>query len=82
MRQASWMGRSFYHQLPMQPLRKGEIETLVYDLLGGDATLSSLSPRIVDRAEGNPFFTEEVVRALVESGKLEGERGAYRAAET
>ena len=27
---------------------------------------------------GNPFFLEETVRTLVETGALEGERGAYR----
>ena len=29
---------------------------------------------------GNPFFVEELIRELVESGGLEGERGAFRAA--
>ena len=29
---------------------------------------------------GNPFFVEELIRDLVESGRLEGERGALRAA--
>ena len=29
---------------------------------------------------GNPFFIEEIVRELAESGHLEGERGAYRLA--
>ena len=27
---------------------------------------------------GNPFFLEETVRTLVETGALAGERGAYR----
>jgi tetratricopeptide (TPR) repeat protein len=33
---------------------------------------------LIRRTEGNPFFLEESVRALVETGALEGERGAYR----
>ena len=32
------------------------------------------------RTEGNPFFLEESVRTLIETGMLVGERGAYRLA--
>jgi tetratricopeptide (TPR) repeat protein len=34
---------------------------------------------LVERTEGNPFFLEESVRTLVETGALIGERGRYRA---
>ncbi len=34
----------------------------------------------VERTEGNPFFLEESVRTLVETGVLGGERGTYRLA--
>ena len=36
------------------------------------------SELIHERTQGNPFFIEEIVRELVETGHLEGERGAYR----
>jgi hypothetical protein len=36
-----------------------------------------LGARIVDRAAGNPFFAEEMVRDLAERGVLDGNRGAY-----
>src|SRR5262249_10936421 len=48
------------------------------DLLGGDPALGSLSDRIRERAGGNPFFLEEVVLSLHESGVLAGSRGSYR----
>ena len=35
---------------------------------------------LIARTEGNPFFLEESVRTLVETGALTGERGAYRLA--
>ena len=35
---------------------------------------------LIERTEGNPFFLEESVRTLVETGALVGERGAYRRA--
>ena len=45
-------------------------------LLGPDAGLGPLTQMLVKR--GNPFFLEETVRTLVETGALAGERGAYR----
>jgi len=36
--------------------------------------------RLVDWADGNPFFLEESVHSLEETGVLEGPRGAFRAA--
>jgi predicted ATPase len=47
-------------------------------VLGGDAATGPLKRLLVERAEGNPFFLEESVRALVETGVLAGERGACR----
>jgi predicted ATPase len=36
---------------------------------------------LIERTEGNPFFLEESVRTLVETGVLVGEPGAYRLAQ-
>ena len=38
---------------------------------------AGLATHIAERAAGNPFFTEEIVRDLLERGILEGRRGAY-----
>ena len=40
--------------------------------------MQSLKRLLIERTEGNPFFLEENVRTLVETGALVGERGAYR----
>ena len=37
--------------------------------------MASLKSRIVDRAAGNPFFAEELVRTLIEHGALTGDPG-------
>jgi tetratricopeptide (TPR) repeat protein len=47
-------------------------------LLGDDPSLAPLKQFLIARTEGNPFFLEESVRALVETGVLVGEHGAYR----
>jgi class 3 adenylate cyclase/tetratricopeptide (TPR) repeat protein len=75
---ASWMQRSYYEQLPLQPLGPEEIRELFADLLGTDSSLRHLTEAILERTAGNPFFIEEVVQSLVEMGALIGTKGAYR----
>ena len=53
---------------------------MLHALLGEDGTLEPLKRVLVTRTEGNPFFLEESVRTLVETGVLLGERGSYRLA--
>jgi class 3 adenylate cyclase/tetratricopeptide (TPR) repeat protein len=76
--QAPWMGKSYYHQLPLAPLGPDAIRELVDALLGQDPSTTGLADMIHARTGGNPFFTEEVVQNLIESGKLKGSKGAYR----
>ena len=75
---SDWMQRSQYRQVPLLPLGPEAITELLAELLGSDETLEGLPELIRDRTGGNPFFIEEVVLSLVESGHLKGERGAYR----
>jgi adenylate cyclase len=76
--QAPWMRKSFYQQLPLVPLGPEAIEELLHHLLGRDPSTAELVDLVRERTGGNPFFVEEAVRSLAESGHLEGTRGAYR----
>ncbi|HEX9968271.1 MAG TPA: adenylate/guanylate cyclase domain-containing protein [Solirubrobacterales bacterium] len=67
-----------YSQVLLEPLGAGDTRELLSDLAGEDPSLDGLAELIHERTAGNPFFIEEIVRALVEAGNLEGERGAYR----
>jgi class 3 adenylate cyclase/tetratricopeptide (TPR) repeat protein len=75
-----WRNRPNYHQLRVDPLASGSLEDLLQALLGSDPSLTTLKSFLVDRASGNPFFVEEIVRSLVDTGVLEGTRGGYRLA--
>jgi class 3 adenylate cyclase len=75
---ADWMQKSWYRQIPLTPLGRDAIAELLADLLGNDPSLAPLATRVHARTAGNPFFTEEVAQTLIESGNLEGSRGAYR----
>jgi class 3 adenylate cyclase/tetratricopeptide (TPR) repeat protein len=72
-----WGGKSYYTQLRIDPLGTASAAELLEGLLGGSRSLDPLKRLLLDRTEGNPFFLEESVRTLVESGVLVGERGAF-----
>jgi adenylate cyclase len=76
--QASWMQNPPYRRLSLLPLPPEAIRDLLDDLLGRDSTLAGLADQIHLRTGGNAFFTEEVVRSLIEAGALAGTRGRYR----
>jgi class 3 adenylate cyclase/tetratricopeptide (TPR) repeat protein len=73
-----WGGKTYYRQLQINPLAPESAEALLDALLGNDTALAPLKRLMIERTEGNPFFVEESVRSLVETGVLAGERGAYR----
>jgi class 3 adenylate cyclase/tetratricopeptide (TPR) repeat protein len=78
--QHAWGSRTYYTQLRLDPLATEGAEQLLAVLLGSNAGLEPLTRVLIARTEGNPFFLEESVRTLVETGALAGERGAYRLA--
>jgi class 3 adenylate cyclase len=73
-----WARKTYYRSLRLDPLPPEGAEALLLNVLGDDPGLGSLKRLLIERTEGNPFFLEESVRTLVESGALAGERGAYR----
>jgi len=77
---AEWMARPTYQQLPLHPLGTEAIDELLASLLGRDPSLARLPALIRERTGGNPFFVEEIVQSLVESGSLVGQPRAHRLA--
>src|SRR5271166_2797341 len=63
--------------IALAPLSDSETAALVTELLGSDSSVGGLATMIVERAAGNPFFVEEMVRELAERGVLRGNRSAY-----
>ena len=61
----------------LAPLSDSETAALVTELVGPDPSVGGLATKIVERAAGNPFFAEEMVRELAERGVLRGNRSAY-----
>ena len=76
----AWSGSPIYETIDLQPLDRDATAQLLCDIIGCDPSLDGIDEPIHERTGGNPFFIEEIVRELDESGYLEGERGTYRLA--
>ena len=63
--------------IALAPLDDSQTSALTTELLGSHPSVAGLVVDITERAAGNPFFTEELVRDLADRGVLTGERGAY-----
>ena len=78
--QHAWGSKTYYIQLRLDPLSPDDARALLDRLLGRDETTTGLKTVLIEHTEGNPFFLEESVRTLVETGVLDGDRGAFRLA--
>ena len=75
---AEWMTAPHYRELVLGELDDPASGALVRELMGAARDLDQLRTQIVARCAGNPFFAEELVRWLAETGVLEGRLGQYR----
>jgi class 3 adenylate cyclase/tetratricopeptide (TPR) repeat protein len=79
--QHGWGSKTFYTQVRLDPLPPARADELLQALLGTDPSLAALTPLLIARTEGNPFFLEESVQTLVEAQVLVGARGGYHLAQ-
>ncbi len=63
--------------IALAPLSDSETAALVSELLGSDPSVGGMITMITEKAAGNPFFAEEMVRDLAERGVLRGNSSAY-----
>jgi class 3 adenylate cyclase len=63
--------------IALVPLSNTETTALVTDLLGADPSTTQIAALVAERAAGNPFFAEEIVRDLVERGVLHASGSGY-----
>jgi class 3 adenylate cyclase/tetratricopeptide (TPR) repeat protein len=73
----TWGTKTYYAQVHVDPLPASGSHTVLDALLGAAPGLAPLKRLLASRTDGNPFFLEESVRHLVDTGVLRGERGAY-----
>lgn len=69
-------------EIRLEPLGADDARVLVAHLLEIEDLPESLRSLVLDKAEGNPFFVEEVVRMLIEREAIERREGHWIANET
>jgi class 3 adenylate cyclase/tetratricopeptide (TPR) repeat protein len=67
-------------RIELEPLSRDDSRALVEEIMQRiDRVPATLVDVVVDRAEGNPFFVEELVKVLIEGGVIETpDDGAWR----
>ncbi|WP_166304957.1 adenylate/guanylate cyclase domain-containing protein [Bradyrhizobium sp. 2S1] len=74
---APWQEGPGFHEIRLDELRDEDVSALISDMIGDHPSTAAISDRIVERSGGNPFFAEELVRSLIDSGDLTGRPGEY-----
>jgi predicted ATPase/class 3 adenylate cyclase len=71
-RRPSWgEGQEFHARIALNPLSRLDSRRLVRELLKKvDKVPPELRDLIIDRAEGNPYYMEELVRTLIDDGVI------------
>lgn len=67
-----------YQEILLAPLSPTESAQLVRNLLPIEAYIPGLRERLLLKAEGNPFFLEEIIRALIDLGVFVRDRDTGR----
>ena len=81
-RRPSWGGgRRSASSIALEPLAPGDADEMVRLLLHVDGLPDHTHDQILQRAEGNPFFLEEILRRLIDERLIVHESGRWRAAQ-
>jgi class 3 adenylate cyclase len=75
-----WGGRGNATMLRLEALSEENAEQMLVALVGGDAP-AGVKRTVLERAEGNPFFIEELLATLIDWGVFRREDGIWRASE-
>ncbi len=68
-----------YHSVSLEPLHEEQTDVLLSNLLGVKDLPKNVRDMIVERADGNPFFIEELIRSLIETKQIVRENSHWRA---
>ena len=68
-----------FYSIDLTPLQVDQTETLLNNLLGINDVPNSIRDLIINKAEGNPFFVEEMIRSLIETKQIIHENGHWKA---
>jgi predicted ATPase len=73
----AWADYTYFHQVAITPLAAADTESMIQALLQPYGAAAVLQTWLYGRMGGNPFFVEELVRALKTHGLLTLQEGVY-----
>jgi predicted ATPase/class 3 adenylate cyclase len=71
--------RERYHAIELEPLHAEQTDMLLKNLLGMKDFPKNVRDLIVEKADGNPFFVEELIRSLIETKQIIRENSHWKA---
>jgi len=77
-----WSDKSYYTHITLNPLTEDESAALAKVLLDVENFTIALRSLILDRAEGNPLYVEEIIHWLLEIGAIARSETGYVVSET
>lgn len=69
-----WGNKSYYRQINLTPLSPAEARRILDALLGVEVS-DEVAEVLIERANGNPYFLDELTRSLEESGAIDRRTG-------
>jgi DNA-binding NtrC family response regulator/tetratricopeptide (TPR) repeat protein len=73
-----WLDKSYATQLTLSPLSPQDSVQVVQTFLPAETIPDHLARTILSKAQGNPFFLEEIAQSLLEQGMLRRDGGVVR----
>jgi len=73
---------SYNTEIYLEPLAEHHCQVLINNLIKVGTFPGAIRKQIITRAEGNPFFIEEVVRSFIDEGIVELDHGAFRVSDS
>ena len=78
----NWGERERSNRLVLQPLADSAAQQVVTNLIGAAGLPDALIKRIVDAAEGNPLYVEQMLAMLIDTGAVRQEGGEWVGVQT
>ncbi len=75
-----WSGMTYYREVHVRELPPSDSTRLLQEVLGSLELPPLLGERVMEKTGGNPFFIEQVMNSLIESGTIVRQDGKWAVA--
>ncbi len=74
MANKEFMEKKYYTQIDLKPFNKSDTMSLVKNLLNIKSFPDELKNLIIQKTQGNPFYTEEIIKSIIEQGFIKQDK--------